>query len=111
MGVSVSERRRRPAGTRGRVAIIAGVVSAICAVTLAATTFADVEVPGGGGAVFMLMMLAALIAVVAGIAGLRRPGQRPLALAGIALSVPALVVLALGVLFMILAFTGTIEIH
>lgn len=111
MGVSGSEGGRRTAGTRGRVAIVAGAVSAICAVTLAATTFLDAEVPGGSGAVFTVMMLAALTAVVAGIPGLRRPGQRPLAVAGIALSVPALAVLALAVLFVILAFTGVIEIH
>ncbi len=96
---------------RARVALVAGAVAGICGVALLVGAFTPVGQRDLGRPLFALMSIASIVAVVAGIAGLwAERGQRRYALAGLALTLPALVIYGFIAVFIILLLTGEISL-
>ena len=102
-------RVRDPLGKRALVAMIAGGISVLTLLLLGVDFATAFELGDSVGPLVVLMCAATLVATVAGIAGLRKRGERRFAAAGLLLALPALVIVGATALFVILVLTGVIE--
>ncbi len=97
--------------TRARIALIAGAVAGITGLALIVSALTDFDGEILAAPLFGIMSVAAIVGVIAGIAGLwAERGQRRYALAGLALTLPALVIYGFIVVLIILLVTGEIEL-
>ena len=91
-----------------RTAVVAGVVSILCAIVLAfgqaAAVRSDVSAP-----LFMIMLASTLVGLVAGMLAIRRRDDRRLAVAGIVLTLPALIVIGIVALVLVALVSGEFQ--